>query len=190
MNRLLDHCANGAKLDEEDKKLMHRVKVAYAQLVEHLSERVTLQHLKAFWGDQYSESTCRGDIGAAKALFGSPQNQGDREFLRGMLIDVNLESLLKAKNDRDARGVAAISTFLMKVSGMDKDNERPFDPATLRDPIPRVQVFDPTLAGAKFDPDLARKVNLLLEERRAAGQNVPVWEDVPYTPIERESSEG
>lgn len=191
MNRLLGHVLNGEPLGEEDTKIFKRVKVAYAQLIEHYSERIALQHLRAIYGDQYSDSTCRGDIGAAKALFGMPQ-AGDREFLRGLLLDANLEMLLKAKNDRDARGVASITLAVIKLTGMDKDNERPFDPSTLRDPIPRTIVFDPTKAGAKkiSKEELERQVNLLLDERRAAGVNVPQWTDIDYEILPDENAKG
>ena len=191
MNRLLDHVLHGAVLSEEDGKIFKRVKVAYAQIIEHYSERVALQHLRAIYGDDFSDSTCRGDIGAAKALFGMPQ-AGDREFLRGLLLDANLEMLLKAKNDRDATDVARITLAIIKLTGMDKDNERPFDPSTLRDPIPRTIVFDPTKAGAKKIPkeELERQVNLLLDERRAAGVNVPQWKDVEYEQLPDEHTQG
>lgn len=191
MNRLLDHVLHGATMSDEDSKVFKRIKVAYAQIIEHYSERVALQHLKAIYGDEYSDSTCRGDIGAAKALFGMPQ-AADREFLRGLLLDANLEMLLKAKNDRDATGVARITLAIIKLTGMDKDNERPFDPSTLRDPIPHVTVFDPTQAGAKKIPkeELERQVNLLLDERRAAGVDVPTWTDVDYEPLQNEHTQG
>lgn len=191
MNRLLDHVLHGTPLSEEDAKVFKRVKVAYAQIIEHYSERVALQHMRAIYGEDFSDSTCRGDIGAAKALFGMPQ-AGDREFLRGLLLDANLEMLLKAKNDRDATGVARITLAIIKLTGMDKDNERPFDPSTLRDPIPHVTVFDPTQAGAKKIPkeELERQVNLLLDERRAAGVDVPRWTDIDYEELPNEHPKG
>lgn len=191
MNRLLDHVLNGTELSEPDKVIFKRVKVAYAQIIEHYSERVALQHLRAIYGEEFSDSTCRGDIGAAKGLFGMPQ-AGDREFLKGLLLDANLEMLLKAKNDRDATGVARITLAIIKLTGMDKDNERPFDPSTLRDPISRTIVFDPTKAGAKKIPKevLEHQVNLLLDERRAAGADIPRWTDVDYEELRDESPQG
>lgn len=169
------------ELPPKRKEMFLRAQRAYQRLLEFKSDKVVLQHLKADYGTEYSEITCRRDIALAKQLFGY-RSPGSWEFTSGMVIDWCLEMMTQAAKDRDRKGWASVANVLYKFAGGDKANERPFDPETLANPVPREMVIDPRLTGAKEDPHLMEKLTALLGERRMKGLNVPEWpvEDADY----------
>lgn len=152
-------------------EMFHRAQFVYQLLLEYRSEKVVLQHAKANDGDQYSYIARRRDLTLAKYLFGY-RDPGSWEFTSGMVMDWCLEMMAVAAKARDVKSWSTAAMVLYKYAGGDKANERPFDPATLRDPIPREISSDPRLVGAKHDPDLERKLIQLLGEKRMKGVTI------------------
>jgi hypothetical protein len=163
-----------ADISPKRKELFLRAQKAYQRLLEYKSDRIVLQQLKADYLDSYSEMTCKRDLAYARKLFGY-REPGSWEFTSGMVIDWALEMMVKAAADRDAKGWSQLAMVLYKFGGGDKAHERPFDPATLANPVPREVVVDPRLVGAKEDPQLMEKLTLLLGEKRMKGIDVPEW---------------
>lgn len=168
-------------LSPKRKEMFLRAQRAYQRLLEYKSDRVVLQHLKADYGEDFSEIRCKRDLAAARKLFGY-REPGSWEFTSGMVIDWALEMMTKAASDRDHKGWSQLAMVLYKFGGGDKAHERPFDPATLANPVPREIVIDPRLVGAKEDPLLVEKLTTLLGEKRMKGIDVPEWpvEDAEY----------
>lgn len=162
------------ELPPKRKEMFLRAQKAYQRLLEYKSDKVVLQHLRADYGDTFSEMTCKRDLALAKRLFGY-RSPGSWEFTSGMVCDWCLEMMAQAAKDRDRKGWAAVANILYKFGGGDKANERPFDPETLADPVPRELVVDPRLTGAKEDPHLLERLTLLLGEKRMKGLSVPDW---------------
>jgi hypothetical protein len=162
------------ELPPKRKEIFLRAQKAYQRLLEFKSDKVTMQHLKADYGEAFNERTCRRDLAFAKQLFGY-RSPGSWEFTSGMIIDWCLEMMAQAAKDRDRKGWSSVATILYKFAGGATANERPFDPEQLANPVPREIVIDPRLTGAKEDPLLQEKLTQLLGEKRMKGISVPGW---------------
>lgn len=174
MQAIVHWMDEGGTLDlpPKQKELFLRAQKAYQRLLEYKSDRVTLQHLKADYGASYSEATCRRDLAVAKMLFGY-RTPASWEFTSGMIIDWGLEMMAKAAKENDRKGWAQIAAQVYRFAGGDKAQERPFDPETLANPIPREITIDPRLVGAVEDPLLEEKMRALLGEKRMKGLSIP-----------------
>ncbi|MBL8000416.1 MAG: hypothetical protein JNL05_00525 [Flavobacteriales bacterium] len=186
LQAIIQWMGSGGVLDlpPKQKELFMRAQLAYQLVLEYRSDKVALQHMKAHYGAAYSESTCRRDLHAAKTLFGY-RDPGTWEFTSGMVIDWALEMMVKAQKAGDIKGWSQVAMVLYKFGGGDKAHERPFDPATLNNPVPREIVFDPRLVGAKDDPQLMEKLVALLGEKRMKGVHIPELPAADYEELPR-----